>query len=196
CGPAWRRRFVEHIAEGGMAAFWEAANRTAGVVPDEEAYIAKRRHTGAIYVCMDLIEPIAHQEIPPEAYADPGYQDALRSACDVVCWVNDLYSLDKELSLGEWHNLVAVVEHGRGLTREQAVRHVVSAVAAEVGLFREREARTLAAYPGLAGNLAGMRSWMRGNLDWSARTKRYRGPERVLSGPPADYLDTVAEVSE
>jgi hypothetical protein len=33
--------------------------------------------------------------------------------------------------------------------------------------------------------LAGMRSWMRGNLDWSARTRRYRDSLRHH-----DYLES------
>ncbi|MFG1873259.1 hypothetical protein ACGFIV_00285 [Sphaerisporangium sp. NPDC049003] len=195
--PAWRHRFVDHIAEGGLAAFWEAENRVRGVVPDEATYIEKRRHTGAIYVCMDLIEAVERTEVPARVYADARYQDALRSACDVVCWTNDLYSLEKELSLGEYHNLVAVVEHGRGFSREQSVRHVVAAITAEIDLYLERESRVLSAFPGhvadVVRNFAGMRSWMRGNLDWSARTKRYRLEGLSAASGPSDYLDAVAE---
>jgi hypothetical protein len=194
--PAWRHRFVGHIAEGGLAAFWEAENRVGGVVPDEAAYIVKRRHTGAIYVCMDLIEIAELAEVPARVYGDAAYQDALRSACDVVCWTNDVYSLEKELSVGEYHNLVAVVEHDHGFTREESVRYVVTAIAAEIDRFLEGEGRTLTAFPGhadTAGNLAGMRSWMRGNLDWSAQTKRYRPETLRAANRPTDYLDAVAE---
>ncbi|GAA3841466.1 hypothetical protein GCM10022226_74920 [Sphaerisporangium flaviroseum] len=193
---AWRHRFVGHIAEGGLAAFWEAENRVGGVVPDEASYIVRRRHTGAIYVCMDLIEIAERAEVPARVYDDAAYQDALRSACDVVCWTNDVYSLEKELSVGEYHNLVAVVEHGHGLTREESIRHVVTAIATEIDRFLGEEGRALTAFAGdadTAGNFAGMRSWMRGNLDWSAQTKRYRPESRTAANRPMDYLDAVAE---
>ncbi|GII77557.1 hypothetical protein Sru01_25390 [Sphaerisporangium rufum] len=192
--PGWRDRFVDHIVAGGLAAAWEAENRARGVVPGEPAYIDKRRHTGAIYVCMDLIEIAERTPVPPPAYADAAYQQALRAACDVVCWTNDVYSLEKELSVGEYHNLVAVVEHARGLTRGASVAHVASAISTRIRDFREWEGRTLHAFRGdavaLANNFAGMRSWMRGNLDWSARTKRYRPGGPAGAGRPADYLDT------
>jgi hypothetical protein len=42
----------------------------------------------------------------------------------------------------------------------------------------------------VAPYLAGMRSWMRGNLDWSASTRRYRDAVRNY-GDPAEYLETV-----
>ncbi|MCG5217683.1 terpene synthase family protein [Streptosporangium soli] len=191
--PEWRDRFVGHVAEGGMAAFWEAGNRVAGEVPDEATYIAKRRHTGAIYVCMDLIEIVERSVVPAPVYGDETYQDALRSACDVVCWTNDVYSLEKELSLGEYHNLVAVVEHARGLDRDGSVSHVVTAISEEIRAYQEREGRTFAEFPAhadvLAANFAGMRSWMRGNLDWSARTKRYRRADTTSAHRPTDYLD-------
>ncbi|MFC7385362.1 terpene synthase family protein [Sphaerisporangium rhizosphaerae] len=195
--PAWRDRFVHHIAEGGAAAMWEAGNRTRGLVPDEATYITKRRHTGAIYVCMDLIEPADLAEVPAAVYDHPAYQDALRAACDVVCWTNDVFSLEKELSVGEYHNLVPIVERARGLTRAPAVQHVVSAIAREVDRFLLGEREALAALPGHAAeaarNFAGMRSWMRGNLDWSARTKRYRDAGEETAHRPADYLDALAE---
>jgi hypothetical protein len=190
----WRSRFVGHVASGASAAEWEAANRIRQTVPDEATYIEKRRHTGAIYVCMDLIEVVERIDMPRSIYESPSFREALNAACDVVCWTNDVCSLDKEHALGEYHNLVSIVEHKRGLRREDAVEHVIHEIAAAVERFRTLEPellRTFDAQRDSVGRyLAGMRSWMRGNVDWSLTTLRYRELGVPAEGIATGYLDT------
>ena len=187
---AWRRRFTGHVLAGGAGALWEAGNRAANRVPDPGTYIAKRRHTGAIYVCMDLVEVLHGIDVPVEAYADGNFQSALAAACDVVCWTNDLYSVDKERALGDYHNLVYVVEHHVGLGRTRAAARVAADIRRRVEDFLEHEQRLSgdADAPREVGvYLDAMRAWMRGNMDWSARTSRYKPP-----GSATGHLDPVA----
>ncbi|PJE95378.1 terpene cyclase [Streptomyces carminius] len=189
-GPAWRRRFTDHLTACLDAACWEAANRVAGIVPGEAEYIEQRRHTGAIYVCMDLIDIVAENDLPESVHASGPFQAALRAASDVVVWTNDWYSLGKETALGEYHNLVRVVEHARGLTPRQALDHTAAAIGEETRRYLSLREALLGRFPGhraaLAEYTAGMESWMRGNLDWSMRTRRYL--EREHDGDPA-YLE-------
>jgi hypothetical protein len=197
----WRRRFSRHLEEClTTAAVWEAGNRVRGIVPDEQTYVEKRRHTGAIYVCMDLIDITEHLDVPEALYDAPEFTAALNAACNVVCWTNDIYSLEKERSLGEIHNLVYLVERHRGLEPEEAMAEVCAATSAETRRFLTAERELLQAYPGDAGLLepyvAGMRSWIRGNLDWSASTKRYRPSVEATPAQPADYLESALLRSE
>ncbi|WP_406480667.1 terpene cyclase [Streptomyces platensis] len=190
----WRRRFVQHLDDClTVAATWEAGNRVTGTVPDEETYIEMRRHTGAIYVCMDLIDIVERIDIPDSLYTGAQFRAALDAACNVVCWTNDVYSLAKERALGEVHNLVHIVEHHRGLDTPGALDHVCAATSTETTLFLEKERELLAARPEhhalLVPSLAGMRTWMRGNLDWSRSTKRYRPVEGDEEIRPEEYLE-------
>ncbi|MFC9678294.1 terpene cyclase [Streptomyces sp. NPDC056948] len=190
--PAWRRRFADHLELClTTATAWEGENRMRGAVPSESSYIANRRHTGAIYVCMDLIEIVEGVEVPAETYTAPAFRTALDAACDVVCWVNDVYSLSKERSLGEVHNLVFVVEHHRRLDERHALEEVGAAIAERTKTFLAAEERLLREHSGNASwlrpCLAGMRSWMRGNLDWSRRTQRYASGSP--DGDPGSYLE-------
>ncbi|NJQ03598.1 terpene synthase family protein [Streptomyces zingiberis] len=195
--PAWRRRFRGHLAACLDAACWEAENRITGVWPGEAEYIEQRRHTGAIYVCMDLIDIVAGLDLPEEVYEDELFQAALRSSSDVVVWTNDWYSLGKEMALGEYHNLVRVVEHERGLSQPEALVHTAEAINTETRRYLRHRERLLEAHPahraGLTTYLAGMESWMRGNLDWSRATLRYR--ERENGGLPAYLEATLAAES-
>ncbi|MFF0436251.1 terpene cyclase [Streptomyces sp. NPDC004327] len=192
---AWRRRFVRHLEDClATAAVWEAGNRLAGIVPDEAEYIPRRRHTGAIYVCMDFIDVVERLDVPEDLYGSGPFTDALNAACDVVCWTNDLYSYEKERSLGEVHNLVHIVRHHHALDRDPALVRVRDAVDAETERFLVKERELLRAFPGHAAvlrpYLAGMRSWMRGNLDWSRATKRYQSSDASVRERPQEYLET------
>ncbi|WP_030949881.1 terpene synthase family protein [Streptomyces sp. NRRL S-646] len=191
--PRWRARFARHLEQCLITAtVWEAENRVSGSVPTEESYIANRRHTGAIYVCMDLIETAENVEVPAPSYDTPAFEAALNAACDVVCWANDVYSLAKERALGEVHNLVYIVGHHRRLDERQALETVCSAIAArtEDYLTAEKELRREHPRdaPWLEPTLAGMRSWMRGNLDWSQRTERYAS-DFARDGADTQYLE-------
>jgi hypothetical protein len=187
-GATWRRRFTAHLAEClRTAVTWEAGNRIHGTVPDVATYIDKRRHTGAIYVCMDLIEMAEGIEIAEDLYSTPEFTAALNAACDVVCWTNDVYSLEKERALGEVHNLVYLVARQDGLSLADATRTVSARINAETARYLDHETALLADHAESAHYAAGMRSWMRGNLDWSSRTKRYQDLADV--GAPAEYLE-------
>ncbi|MFF8714323.1 terpene cyclase [Streptomyces sp. NPDC015184] len=190
----WRTRFAWHVTTYlTTATTWEAGNRAAGVVPSEETYIAKRRHTGAIHVCMDLIEIVAGIEAPESIHNDSRFITALEASCNVVCWANDVYSYEKEQVLGEIHNLVHLVRHHRGHGKRQALEHVCAEIETETRRFLAAEAELLETYPQLSWMLApyldGMRSWMRGNLDWSRQTPRYNPADVGQYEEPEEYLE-------
>ncbi|ROQ73577.1 Germacrene A synthase [Streptomyces sp. ADI92-24] len=192
--PQWRRRFTYHLMKYlTTATTWEAGNRADGVVPPEATYIEKRRHTGAIHVCMDLIEIVAGIEAPESIHNDPRFIIALEASCNVVCWANDVYSYEKEQVLGEIHNLVHLVRHHRGYGKQQSLDHVCAEIAAETERFLAAEAELLTAYPQLNWMLKpyldGMRSWMRGNLDWSRQTPRYNPADVSQYKEPEQYLE-------
>lgn len=192
--PHWRTRFAWHlITYLTTATTWEAGNRANDVVPSEETYIAKRRHTGAIHVCMDLIEIVTGIEAPESLHNDPRFITALEASCNHVCWANDVYSFEKEQVLGEIHNLVHLVRHHRGLGEQQALDHVAERLALETERFLTAEDELLEMYPELTGLLVpyleGMRSWMRGNLDWSRQTPRYNPADVGQYEEPQEYLE-------
>ena len=142
----WRTRFARHLVTYlTTATAWETP---------------KRRHTGAIHVCMDLIEIVA--EAPESIHNDPRFITALEASCNVVCWANDAYSYEKEQVLGEIHNLVHLVRHHRGLGKEQALGHVCARIADETERFLVAKDELLEMYPQLSPMLVpypdGMRS--------------------------------------
>lgn len=191
----WRKRFYRHVADCFAAAYWEAQNRLQSAIPDEATYIKKRRDTGAIYICLDLIDIVEHIDFPLYLYNSQVFQDALDATSNLVCWCNDIYSLEKEKTLGEHHNIVLVVQHTRNFTQHEAINYITELMSKEVQLFLNLEQQLLRIFPTHAQELqkylAGMKSWIRGNLDWSSKTKRYRYLEKTVSDETVDYLEEI-----
>jgi hypothetical protein len=100
-----------------------------------------------------------------------------------------VFSLEKERGLGEWQNLVAVVGHARGLSDQDALPIACDMIDARTAEYVEYEAALLAGFGGepVRRYVDGMRSWIRGNLDWSRRTHRYR--EGWSGEQPSRYLE-------
>jgi hypothetical protein len=176
-GARWRSRFVGHIGQYLAANAWEADNRAAGQVPGIEEYLQMRRHSAATAQFFDLIEVFGGAELSAELSADPQLRALRRSADNVVAWFNDLVSWPKERAIGDPHNLVLVVQRQERLSTAAAIRRVVARHDEEVRRFvavRAQLRPAVRAAPGVEWLVTGLTQWIRGNVDWSAESGRYR----------------------
>ncbi|GAB1545485.1 hypothetical protein NUACC21_81610 [Scytonema sp. NUACC21] len=197
--PIWRQRFFRHVSDCFASACWEAQNRVQGIIPNKILYIKQRRHTGAIYICLDLIEIVEHIDLPLYVYNSQVFQQTLEATSNVVCWCNDIYSLEKEKSLNEHHNLVLVLQNDCHFTQQEALHCVSELISTEVRRFLNLEQQVLELFPmhtqDLQKYLAGMKSWMRGNLDWSSETKRYNHLENIVQAETVSYLEKILKTA-
>ncbi|GAA4818170.1 terpene synthase family protein [Streptomyces ziwulingensis] len=117
----WNARFARHFHEVIDAYDQEFHNRTRGIVPGVEEYLALRRLTFAHWIWTDLLEPSAGRELPDTVRKHPAYRRAALLSQEFAAWYNDLCSLPKELAGDEVHNLgISLITH-EGLTLEQAI---------------------------------------------------------------------------
>ncbi|KOG38127.1 multidrug MFS transporter [Streptomyces resistomycificus] len=120
----WNLRFARHFHQVIEAYDREFHNRTEGVVPTVEEYLALRRFTFAHWIWTDLLEPTAGRELPDRVRKHPAYRRAALLSQEFAAWYNDLCSLPKELAGDEVHNLgISLIKH-EGLTLEEAVNEV------------------------------------------------------------------------
>ena len=189
--PGWLTRLVasiEHYFEGGV---WEADNRRRGAVPDLDTFVDMRRFAGGMYIYVDFVELTAGVELPLVARRHRDVRRLVQIACNVACWHNDLFSLEKERGYGDVHNLVLVLAQERRLDLAEARRAAVEHCNREVSVFAPVEER-LPSFgaeidPLLADYRRGLGALMRGNLDWSLATERYRGATAPQAAPvPCD----------
>jgi epi-isozizaene synthase len=122
--PTWNARFARHFHEVIDAYDREFHNRTHGIVPGVEEYLALRRLTFAHWIWTDLLEPSAGCELPDAVRKQPAYRRAALLSQEFAAWYNDLCSLPKEIAGDEVHNLgISLITHHQ-LTLEEAIEEV------------------------------------------------------------------------
>jgi hypothetical protein len=191
----WRQRFTGHFARYFATYTWSVVNTALGRVPALDDYIERRRHSGGMTMAIDLIELAEHIALPAALLASPEFQTLARATNDVVCWSNDLFSLEKELARGDVNNLVVVLRSDGGLTLQQALDRAGEMLNEAVGEFEQTERALPVFGPKLARAvrvyLCDLKAWMRGNLDWSLSTGRYTQVERTAPGGVASYMEPI-----
>jgi 5-epi-alpha-selinene synthase len=182
---AWIDHFATSVSEYFDAAVWEAHNREQGIWPDSETFGRIRPYTSAVYTFIDLIELSEGERLPLVARKHPDYQRLALMTNNVICWCNDLFSLAKERAHFDMHNLVLVLQHESGMSLQEAVEAVALLVEREVRHFVALEARLPSFGPTIDSLVqrfvAVLRAWMRGNLDWSLESGRYRVADEVTA---------------
>jgi 5-epi-alpha-selinene synthase len=177
-GEHWLRRFSRQVELYFTANVWEATNRMHDAVPDITSYRIMRPFTGAVYTYLQMIEFAEQLDLPPVVRDHPDVQRLGQMTNNCICWSNDIISLEKELLHGDVHNLALIIAAEQRLTFQEAVDQVAMLHDAEMRAFIALAGRLpsfgAAADTELQRYVAGMRSWMRANLDWSAATARYR----------------------
>lgn len=172
------RRLVRAVEEHLEATLWEAGNRARGTAPDPETYVRMRPLTGGLSIVTEIVEIVEGTCLPQEVRDHSSVRRLTDASHNVVCWANDVLSLDKELLRGEVNNLVVVLRDSGGLTLQEAVDRAMAMHDAEVDVFVGLSGRLPRFGPAvdarLARYLSSLTARMRGVLDWSRETGRYR----------------------
>ena len=175
------RRFIRAFRQHLDATLWEASNRARGTVPDIETYVRMRPLTGGLSIVTELVELLEGTYLPVEVRANPTVARLTEASHNIVCWANDILSLEKELRCGEVNNLVVVLRESDGLTLQRAVDLAAEMHDAEVRVFAGlQEARPSfgpAVDPNLDRYVSDLRARIRGVLDWTRESGRYRTSE-------------------
>ncbi|WP_431041033.1 isoafricanol synthase [Streptomyces sp. P1-3] len=190
----WRDRTRANWVDYLRAYTREARGKAESAPRSLAALLAVRRHSIGVHTCLDLHERFDGYALPPAVH-DSAPLAAMRAAADdVVIFVNDIVSLDKELATGDVHNSVILWRERGGCTLEGAVRHIAGLANSRYRYFEELAARLpgVLAEAGASSELLrhtalytdGMRHVMRGNVTWSLETSRYdeRGVAAVSEG--------------
>ncbi|WP_022947541.1 terpene synthase family protein [Methylohalobius crimeensis] len=175
---SWQARFIHSVEEYFESSVWEAKNRSREVYPDVATYTKMRPYTGGLYTDIELIEIIERISLPLEIRKHTAIEQLALMANNVVCWSNDVLSLQKELEQEDIHNLVIALSYEHELDLQEAVVRATEMCNEEVRKFIALEER-LPLFPtrhaqGVRRYVEILRSWMRGNLDWGYESARYR----------------------
>ena len=170
-------RFVENMTAYFEGVLCEVLNHLQGSVPDLATYMKIRSFTSGVFIYCDLIQIVDRIALPPEVIEHPTVKRLKLATNNVSTWANDIFSLQKEVGEGQTHNLVVVLQHEYQISVQEAVERAVEIHDAEVRTFIELSAQLPSFGAQIDAELqryiSGLRSWMRGCLDWYLETGRY-----------------------
>ncbi|KZT69830.1 terpenoid synthase [Daedalea quercina L-15889] len=179
--PGPQARFKQNLDLFFSAVQIQAANRSAGIVPDIESYIIDRRDTSGCRPAFDLIEYSMGIDLPEYVLEDPVIVALSNASNDLVAWSNDLFSYNVEQARGdEAHNMITIVMQYQGVGLQEAVDYVGELCRQTINGFAENLEHIPSWGPEIDRDVKiyvkGLQDWIVGSLHWSFITHRYFGP--------------------
>jgi hypothetical protein len=170
-------RFVNGMAEFFLAGCCEAVCFSRKALPTEADYIPVRDAINCLRsVCFVFIEIAGGYELPGPTWCRPDLQAVVNKATRIVSNHHDILSGLRELSCEVPMNLPAVIAREQGLSISDAFARVGDVANADMRSFVDMTERLLddESDPSVERYVDGLKAWIRGNLDWSLTTGRYR----------------------
>jgi hypothetical protein len=197
--PSWQARFAGNVIDYLNGCEWEAANRADGRVPGLDEFPSHRRTAGAVWPSFDVLEFVTNDPLPEHVHGHRLFVEACRAAADVICWTDDVMTVDKERARGDVHNLVIVLEHATGSPTDDAMTEAARRIDVRLADFADCTTQLLdslgeggadpAARRSTQRYLSGLQNMMRGHLDWGLNTIRYTRVEHTAAGVDPSYLE-------
>ena len=174
----WMQHFCGSIESYFKACLWEAHNKSRQHVPDVESYIRMRESTGGVQPSFELAGVLGLVKIPSRMMEEPSIQRLNALANHEITLFNDLISLEKELQVGDMHNLIFIIQTQQKSSLEEAMLQAARMHDAEVAEFLTLETQLPSWGEPLDTEVRRyidvLRCWMRANMDWSLMSERYR----------------------
>jgi hypothetical protein len=170
-------RVVNGMVEFFLAGCCEAVCFARRALPAAADYIPVRDSINCLRsVCFVFIEIVGGFELPGPIWCRPDLQAVVNKATRIVSNHHDILSGLRELANEVPMNMPAVMAREQGLPIAQAFARVGELADADTKSFVEMSERLLAdgPDPAIEAYVDGLKAWIRGNLDWSLTTGRYR----------------------
>ncbi|HVQ94468.1 MAG TPA: hypothetical protein VMU51_25750 [Mycobacteriales bacterium] len=171
---------------------WEAAYRDLGRLPSLDEYAVARIRTGGVEAAAMWLDIAGGYEVPAAEMERPDVRALTEIASTMVGTDNDLASYPKERERSACRlNIVDVIAHERQLPTAEALRAALvyrdAVLALYLALVDQVEPQVSEA---TRHYISGLSAWIRGNLDWSTHTDRYRmGGQQTVRVVHTPYLD-------
>ncbi|MFH9421854.1 terpene synthase family protein [Streptomyces sp. NPDC017529] len=182
------RRWIDGVAEWFLAASVGLAQRASGTVPSLAEYLVIGPRDRGTKASIAVIEMAEGTSLPNEAAETPRIRALTQIASALVTFANDVYSYHREVKEQSLEsNLVGVLEHELRVPPQEAMARAAALHDRLMCLYVTLRDRTAyRAAPETRCYLGQLDHFIRGNLDYSAVTPRYRtDPSAVPDPAPA-----------
>lgn len=177
--PQWQFRFTKSMIRYLDACKLEATLLDLRQWPSSDLYIKHRPYLGAVHLEPDLAEVVEQIDLPEYVREHPDLEMLTLLCCNIVCWSNDLFSLEKELQNGDNHNLALILQHERDQSLQAAIREAAAIhdrdmrrfveLSRQLPPFEKEIAEPVQHY------IQSLQSIISANMEWSIHdSKRYR----------------------
>lgn len=121
---------------------------------------------GCVMPALDILEIPRHINLPCSLPGSPTIETLRRAACRFVCWVNDIYSLRKELAEDGRMNTVFVIKQVYRCTLQEAIDRLRTMIDEQIHLFQETELDVIFQSPEVYQTIKHYLIELRGALRW------------------------------
>ena len=193
---AWWQRAAQNWEISLIAVTHEVVNRNLrGAPAPHDVYLDIRRGSGFMGPFLDILESAAAFESPALAYYSPHIMLMRRITVDLGNFINDIFSLDKEIAYGQYDNLVLVLREEGDVTLGEATQTALNIVHARAHRFLELRAELpdVCTHLGLTESerertlryADALEMWVAGYEPWHRTSLRYRQSlvRRPVTGP-------------
>ncbi|MBH8575968.1 terpene synthase [Nostocaceae cyanobacterium CENA369] len=181
----WFSYFVRSFDEYIDGCVQESINWVQEIVPDIETYTTLRQATGVMEPLMDLIEFCDNLMLPDFLRENDIIQKLRMMTNKIICLCNDIFSVAKEMAVGDFHNFIFVLHYQQQISLEEAIKCVADMHDREVKAMIDLEASIPSFGEELdveiAKYISGLHTWIRGHLDWYSHSGRYQNVTRLES---------------
>src|SRR5204863_8848688 len=109
--PDWdMTSFIRGFAQYLQANIWEATNIWRREPPHLSTYTNMRRHTGCLFPTYELSAVLGGVQLSTKAREHVALRQLEIMANNYTCWLNDVFSFERERKDGQVNNLVAVLQ--------------------------------------------------------------------------------------
>jgi 5-epi-alpha-selinene synthase len=161
----------------------EANDRLKVQLLSLEDYIRRRSSISGVALFLNLIEFCDQVTLPYFLRNHEIIKRINQMSINIPAWCNDIFSVRKEISTGQLHNLVLVLQHQQHMTLEDAIKYAVKMHNEEVNNLANLE--KYIPYVGIEVDekiskyISGIHSWIRGHMDWYLHSGRYQVEESI-----------------
>lgn len=194
--PAWRERMAGDLMDWLEVYGRESQHRAEEHQLELESYLDFRQRSSSMYSVLNLVEYDQGFELPPHLVPGP-YRDMMSTSVDLAAWVNDVYSIEKELALDDFHSAVIIISRTHGCTLQEAAKTFVPRITTRADDFAHLRLNLNAVMDDHHVDQAtrekvrrcvlGLELWSTGLRDWTMIAGRYGvcDPHRGLLSSPS-----------
>ncbi len=193
----WMTRFTANMNLYFAGCHQESQNRQNQLTPEFDDYREIRRASVGSYPCFDLMELAMQRPCSQDFIGQPVLATLRDLATDMIAWINDIVSYQKESSFNDPHNMISVLMSDCGITESQACAKTVEFINEQLNSFKSLSSPARSSLGPTGGEyIDGLESWIRGVFDWSFVSERYSSDYIELSQQSTHVLVSDEGISQ